>query len=383
MSATRRSGIPALVACAAVAAALLAAHYACGGGQAPATPTPEPPTATATAIPAATPAPTPEPSPTPAARAAEFPPVSLPTDDGPHDVSTEWWYFNGHLSSGGPGPLIAFHYVTFKVAAPQIGGWGLMGHLTLTDLSTGEHTFEERLSLYIPAEGGGFSIDMADWSMSGSDGDFSIAATTGDGGFDLSLTALKPAVIHPGPDGDGLVYYSPQDVSYYYSYTRLAAEGTLTIDGEETAALGTVWMDHQWGDFEIDPAGWDWFSLHLDDGTELMLATVRGDEVIKSGFGTFVDADGAATAVTAEVTPLDQWTSEATGGTYPIGWTVHVPEIGVSLTLEPVTPAAEVDPETQNVPTYWEGPVTAAGTRDGRALSGTGFAELVGYSVTY
>ena len=142
-------------------------------------------------------------------------------------------------------------------------------------------------------------------------------------------------------------------------------------------------MDHQWGDFEIDPAGWDWFSLHLDDGTELMLATVRGDEIVKSGLGTFVDREGSARAVTAEVTPLDQWTSEATGGTYPIGWTVLVPEIGVSLTLKPVTAAAEVDPETQNVPTYWEGPITAAGTRDGRALSGTGFAELVGYSVTY
>ena len=124
--------------------------------------------------------------------------------------------------------------------------------------------------------------------------------------LDLALTALKPAVIHPGPDGDGLVYYSPQDVSYYYSYTRLAAGGTLTIDGKETAASGTVWMDHQWGDFQIDPAGWDWFSLHLDDGTELMLATVRGDEVVKTGLGTYVDAEGSATAVTAEVTPLDR-----------------------------------------------------------------------------
>ncbi len=380
MSAARRSLIAALVTCA-VAAALLTAHYACGGGQVTEAPTPQP--TAATAVPTAAPAPTPEPTPTPAARAAEFPPVSLPADDGPHDVSTEWWYFNGHLSSGGPEPLIAFHFVIFKIAAPQIGGTGLMGHLTLTDLATGEHTFEERLSLYIPAEEGGFSIDMLEWSMSGAGGDFSIAAGMGDTRFDLRLTALKPAVIHPGPEGDGLVYYSPQDVSYYYSYTRLAAEGTLTIDGNEAAASGTVWMDHQWGDFEIDPAGWDWFSLHLDDGTELMLATVRGDEIVKSGLGTFVDREGSATAVTAEVTPLDQWTSEATGGTYPIGWTVFVPEIGVSLTLEPVTPAAEVDPETQNVPTYWEGPIRAAGTRDGRALSGTGFAELVGYSVTY
>ena len=380
MATTRRSIIAALATCA-VAAALLAAHYACGGGQVSEAPTPLPPTPTA--VPTATPAPIPEAPPTPVASEAEFPPVSLPADDGPHDVSTEWWYFNGHLSSGDSEPLVAFHFVIFKVTAALIDGTGLMGHLTLTDLSTGEHAFEERLSLYIPAEEGGFSLEMADWSMSGAGGDFSIAAGMDDTRFDLRLTALKPAVIHPGPDGDGLVYYSPQDVSYYYSYTRLAAEGTLTIDGNETAASGTVWMDHQWGDFEIDPAGWDWFSLHLDDGTELMLATVRGDEITKSGFGTFVDTEGTATAVTAEVTPLAQWTSEATGGTYPIGWTVLVPEMGISLTLEPVTAAAEVDPETQNVPTYWEGPITASGTREGQALSGAGFAELVGYSVTH
>ncbi len=379
MSAARRSIVAVAAACA-VAAALLTAHYACGG-QATEAPTPLP--STPTPVKTATPVPTPESSPSPAAGAEGFPPVALPADDGPHDVSTEWWYFNGHLSPGGQEPLIAFHFVIFKVAAAQIEGFGLMGHLTLTDLASGEHAFEERLSLYVPAQDGGFSIEMLDWSMSGAGGDFSIAAAMGDTGFDLRLTALKPAVIHPGPDGDGLVYYSPQDVSYYYSYTRLAAEGTLMIDGTETDAAGTVWMDHQWGDFEIDPAGWDWFSLHLDDGTELMLATVRGDEIVKGGLGTFVDTDGTASAVTAEVTPLSQWTSPATGGTYPIGWTVFVPEIGASLTLKPVTAAAEVDPETQNVPTYWEGPITAAGTREGRALSGTGFAELVGYSVTY
>lgn len=380
MAASRRPLLAALAACA-VVAALVTAHYACGGGQVSETPTPVPPTRTA--VPTATHVPTPEPSPPPAVGRTEFPPVSLPADDGPHDVTTEWWYFNGHLSSGGPEPLIAFHFVIFKVTAALIDGTGLMGHLTFTDLSTGEHTFEERLSLYIPTGGGGFSLQMADWYMSGADGSFSIAAGMDNTRFDLRLTALKPAVIHPGPDGDGLVYYSPQDVSYYYSYTRLAAEGTLTIDGIETAASGTVWMDHQWGDFQIDPAGWDWFSLHLDDGTELMLATVRGDEIVKTGLGTFVDTEGTATAVTAEVTPLDQWTSEATGGTYPLGWTVLVPEMGISLTIKPVTADAEVDPQTQNVPTYWEGPITASGTREGQAISGTGFAELVGYSVTY
>ncbi len=376
-----------------VCMALAAAPAACGDpANAPAAPPPAPATATPTPAPTPsstpTPAPTASPTPSPAATpvpapteapAHGFAPISLPGDDGPHAARTEWWYFNGHLGWGGE-PAVAFHYVIFKVSVPGAGGEGLMGHLTLTRLDSGAHVFEERLGLYEPPPGGGLSLSVGDWTVSGWDGDFSIAAGTGDDRFDIDLRADKPAVVHPGPDGDGLVFYSPQDVSYYYSYTRLGASGTLVLGGEEGAASGTVWMDHQWGDFEIDPAGWDWFSIHLDDGTDLMVASVGGADGARSALGTFVDAAGAAVRVTGEVTPTGSWVSEATGGTYPLGWELAVPGMGIRLTLRPVTGAAEVVPATPNVPIYWEGPLVAEGTRQGRPVAGVGFAELVGYA---
>jgi len=56
-----------------------------------------------------------------------------------------------------------------------------------------------------------------------------------------------------------------------------AAEGTLTIEGVEADVEGEVWFDHQWGDFYVigKPAGWQWFALHLDDGSSLMVSEVR------------------------------------------------------------------------------------------------------------
>ena len=40
---------------------------------------------------------------------------------------------------------------------------------------------------------------------------------------------------------------------------------------------GTSWMDHEFGTsfLEPDQQGWDWFSLQLDDGAELMLYQMR------------------------------------------------------------------------------------------------------------
>lgn len=315
--------------------------------------------------------------------------ISLPGDDAAHDVATEWWYFNGHLADES-GPFAAFHYVVFKVKAPELEGagpmgpMGLMGHLSVTDLETGEHRYEERLSLAGPAPGQGFSVALGDWSMSGLDGLFELVAGLDDARFDLRLTGTKAPVAHPGaqggPDGDGLVFYSPDDVSYYYSYPRLDIAGTLTREGETVPVSGTGWMDHQWGDFVIDPSGWDWFSVQLDDGTELMLATIRADGTVATVPGTFVDADGIASRVAAQVTADGEWRSEATGGVYPIGWTVVVPDVGLSLRLDPVALDAEIDPTPDNVPTYWEGPLTVSGTRDGEPISGIAFAELVGYA---
>src|SRR5262249_34778294 len=141
-------------------------------------------------------------------------------------------------------------------------------------------------------------------------------------GIDLALVGEKPAALH---NGGGLITIGPAGDSYYYSRTRMSVSGALTVDGLVRPVTGVAWMDHQWGNFVLGGGGgWDWFSLQLDDRTELTAWTVRGDDgrpVLV--FGTYVDAEGrtqhlAGDAFRAEA--LDRWTSPKTGATYPARW---------------------------------------------------------------
>jgi predicted secreted hydrolase len=40
---------------------------------------------------------------------------------------------------------------------------------------------------------------------------------------------------------------------------------------------GTSWFDQEWASNQLTPqqVGWNWFALHLADGTELMLYQMR------------------------------------------------------------------------------------------------------------
>ena len=60
--------------------------------------------------------------------------------------------------------------------------------------------------------------------------------------------------------------------------------------------------------------GWDWFSLQLDDGSDLMLFKFapRMAVAIPIRRGTFVDAEGDTTPLlipTSPLSPLETWTS--------------------------------------------------------------------------
>ena len=86
-------------------------------------------------------------------------------------------------------------------------------------------------------------------------------------------TTTKPAALH---DGDGYIDYGNGTASYYYSWTRMAVTGELDLGQGLEQVSGEAWMDHQWGDFETyQEGGWDWFSVQLEDGTDVMLYLIR------------------------------------------------------------------------------------------------------------
>ena len=360
------------------------AAVACSGGTdatVAALPTTDPPPATQTALP--NPTSTPQPSP-PATGEAPSPTkqpfVSLPDDEGAHLTPIEWWYFNGLLTDD-TGADYSFHYVTFQSVLPN-GFTPRLLQLSWADHGKEVYLTDERPELpLLKATKGSFAFQVSEWSMAGDGTAYSMAFNTGQYSLRLQSVSNKPATLH---QGKGLVDLGRAGESYYYSRTRLATTGTLTISEEQRQVTGIAWMDHQWGDFSTAPVGWDWMSLQLDDGSDLMISMVwdSTDHQPINSYGTYVPPNGQPRNVSGEdisLTATGSWTSTVTGTTFPVGWKLEVESLDLSLTISPALLDSEFQGSKFVPPAYWEGAIKAKGTQNGQTVTGNGFAELVGY----
>lgn len=319
---------------------------------------------------AATPLPTPTPR-----------PIRLPADDAPHDDLTEWWYYTGHLS-GSRGQRYGFEFVIFQVKRQDIPVY-YPSHFAITDWQRRAFHYDQRAwsREESPKE---FNLTDGDWLIGGDGRSDRLRAGLAGYRIDLETTSTKPPVHH---GTNGVVSFGPVGDSYYYSDTRLAVSGTLIDHGVSLPVRGEAWKDRQWGNFlTVSGAGsgWDWFSLQLDDGSELMLFLLRGafGEVSPS-YGTVISPDGQSRTLApneARVQPTSHWTSPHTHATYPQSWTITLPGRGLVLSVRPVIPDQELDTTQTTGQIYWEGEVEVTGTSDGMMVSGQGYVELTGYA---
>jgi predicted secreted hydrolase len=71
----------------------------------------------------------------------------------------------------------------------------------------------------------------------------------------------------------------------------MALFGLLIDHHHPLRVRGVVWMDHQWGNFlTLGGGGWDWFSIQLDNDTEMMLYLIR--DAMGKTFSTYVELTG-------------------------------------------------------------------------------------------
>jgi predicted secreted hydrolase len=334
---------------------------------------------------------------------------SFPRDHFSHPgYRTEWWYFTGHLEAAGPpAKELGFQFTFFRVGLlperPAIdSAWAaanlVMGHAAVTDPAEGRHRFSEVLWREAPLLGAfaPFPGRPLAWSLApaGSDGrwtldwtgrEFEVAMEDREQGiaYRISLRPEKPLVFH-GPDGISRKSDQPGYASLYYSFTRLAVEGTAAVGGRTFAVRGRAWMDHEVASAQLAPdqVGWDWFALQLADGRDLMVYQLRrADGSVSHQSATVVGADGSARwldagAVTVRVTR--RWRSPASGASYPAGWEIEAPSEGLRLVVEPSL--ADQENRARRPPglAYWEGSVRVRDARGGDA--GRGYVELTGYA---
>jgi predicted secreted hydrolase len=308
-------------------------------------------------------------------------PIEFPRDEAPHDDLTEWWYYTGHLFAD-DGARYGFEFVIFQVVRgdyPVI----YVAHMAVTDGPRGRYWHDQRVQRGSQIGGqDGFDLDVGGWRLQGALGDDAIEAAAEPYGLSLRLSATKPPVLH---DGNGYFDYGPVGGSYYYSRTRLAVEGVLQDGDIARPVRGQAWMDHQWGNFLV-VGGWDWYSLQLDDDSELMLFFTRApDGTPGLTFGTAVAPDGAVAALGESeftVQATDTWTSPRTGAVYPSGWRVAVPAQDLELELVPTQRDQELDTSATVGLAYWEGQVEVGGRRGDAPIMGLGYVELTGYAST-
>jgi predicted secreted hydrolase len=324
----------------------------------------------------------------------------FPADHGSHPTyRTEWWYFTGNLATDG-GRHFGFELTFFRYAlvppnAARAGesAWRTeqiwMAHFALTDTGNGRFMARERLTRgalgLAGAESEPLRVWVEDWSAAGdhANGELTLALEASDDGMalELDLTSTVPPVAQ-GERGLDVKGAGVGNASYYYSIPRLAARGTLTVAGERFAVTGLAWLDREWSTSSLEPGtvGWDWFALHLSDGSNLMfyrLRTAAGDASPYSG-GTLVGRDGVETRLGAsdvELTPLDYWTSPDTGVRYPVAWRLVAAQAGLTLAIEPYLESQELDLSVR----YWEGAVRARGSGPGGPVTAQGYLELAGY----
>ena len=262
------------------------------------------------------------------------------------DFQTEWWYYTGNLTAK-TGEHFGYQLTFFRRAlAPpdqrtsRDSAWAAdqvyMAHLALTDVSSGKHYAFEKLARGAAGLAGAqaepFRVWLEDWSVVGpSAGQARLRASVKDVAsnlnlsLDLNLADLKGPILQ-GDQGYSRKGPEPGNASYYVSLPRMATTGTVTIGGNAFTVNGLSWMDHEWSTSALGAgqAGWDWFSIQLDDNTELMLFQLRRADGSADGFssGTLIAADGSTRSLgpgdfSIEVT--DHWRSPRTGAAYPAG----------------------------------------------------------------
>ena len=328
---------------------------------------------------------------------------SFPRDYFNHpEFRTEWWYYTGNLRSSDSKrfgyELTFFRHSVTRAVARNIWDIGdvWMAHFAMTDVDGRRFFHTERLNRTGPGIAGVQQGKVwngnwfVDWQLEAkSPAGFSskhLSAVAPEFAVDLRMTSSKPAVIH-GENGVSQKSAGAGRASHYFSLTRLQTTGKITVQGKEYRVEGLSWMDHEFftHSLESNQAGWDWFSLQFEDGSELMLYRLRRKDgtVEPYSSGTYIAQDGRARHLRLtdfQLTPGKTWASTETKGVYPIEWKITVPPLGMDLELRTPVPAQELAGNSKTAPVYWEGTVDVSGTRNGTPLKGRGYLELTGYA---
>lgn len=319
-------------------------------------------------------------------------PIEFPRDEGAHYANTpydtkhliEWWYFNGKLETDEGRTFSFANAMLYKkhqkdgrtVLSPEI-------NFHITDIDNAKHygfapkydkedylLSTEKLNIQF---GSRFKLDK---TIVNNDVIYRMKISEHDHGqkmgLDLTLKQIsEPALIH----GVGMIPISLTTNSYYYAIPKFAVTGTITVEGKTyhiTKWPGDAWLERQWGDFDVPPAAWEWYSVRLDNGmnASIIIAIDRASHRPFGGLahtffpnGETIEYDYSQFIVERK----EYWHDPRTNLDYPIEVNIFIPGVDLDIMNKALLP-------DQEKIGYWEGFCYA----DTKYLGGW----LTGYSIT-
>jgi predicted secreted hydrolase len=349
--------------------------------------------------------------------------MSFPQDHGTHDqFDIEWWYLTANLQDEAGDPY-GLQWTLFRFKNPSPSNYQAevnnsssslnnspvtlnestvsldkkwhnnqiyMAHASIHSLDT--HWFSEKFARGGVGNAGlttlPLSLFIDDWQWLNSDGDaglfpstltFSATDTSKpnvEARATFTLKQTGPLVQH-GENGFSVKSNSGH-ASHYYSAPFISIEGELTqaIDTVTTAPIklkGQAWFDQEWTSQLLDTGtqGWDWLSLHLDDGNKIMAFRMRLKNQDDYVTGSYITSTGEQiTLQPGDLTLQPVSVKKVDGRQLPLIWKLMIPSKKIDLTISTLK-----DKQWNNaaIP-YYEGMVKIEGSH-----GGAGFLELTGY----
>ena len=301
--------------------------------------------------------------------------IRLPEDTQPHDAVIEWWYFNGHLADA-KGGRYSFMDCLFranlnKAEIPYLKNflekvkktrYAIFAHSVLADIER-KKSFKDVQNISLASRDSFtkplFYARYVD-PVAPAKGPYEIAETK-PGHFrvktdrlDLVMESRKQPMLE---GGRGSITVRSRE-SFYYSLTELRTTGTIRA-GSKWSASGRSWMDHQWADSPYTKDKWAWFSIQLEDGTDIMCVEYD-DGMGKDYVVSVLDARGKAVHYGQAAFEAGErtWKSKITDVHYPLSWTITIPEKAIVLKTSALLPDGEMIFGAIN---YWEGPIAVTG----------------------
>ncbi|HEX78903.1 MAG TPA: carotenoid 1,2-hydratase, partial [Dehalococcoidia bacterium] len=283
----------------------------------------------------------------------------FPDDHGAHyGFRNEWWYFTGNLYDEN-GRRFGYQLTFFRIAispndSERESNWATnqiyMAHFTISDIENKEFYCFEKFNRGAIGLAGfskeGFGLNVENWYITGiGDGEFpwQLYAEKDDIALSIEVNPLKGIVLQ-GDNGLSRKSLEEGNASYYYSITRLETEGYIDMNGVKFYVSGNSWLDREWSTSALssEQAGWDWFSIQLDDGRDIVYFQLRYNDGSPYPYneGLIVDGTGNITRLGTGDMPLEvieTWQSPP-GSIYPIEWRAQITPLGETIIIKAVFP---------------------------------------------